>query len=141
MTPLILHPSKWNDYSLIDSGYGQKLERFGPYMFARPEPQALWPQNLSQKIWYNAAGTFLSSSSMARLFFSRPQRTRSRASSRSDISTASLFFIAAKIAASLMTAASSAPEKPAVALAIRFMSTCQGCGGMDTKGLNLPTTV
>ena len=64
MTPLILHPSKWNDYSLIDSGYGQKLERFGPYMFARPEAQALWPQNLSQKIWDNAAGTFLSSSSL-----------------------------------------------------------------------------
>ena len=64
MTPLILHPSKWNDYSLIDSGYGQKLERFGPYMFARPEAQALWPQNLSKKIWDNASGTFLSSSSL-----------------------------------------------------------------------------
>ena len=64
MTPLILHPTKWNDYSLIDSGYGRKLERFGPYMFSRPEPQALWSQNLSNKIWNNAAGTFLSSSSL-----------------------------------------------------------------------------
>ena len=64
MTPLILHPTKWNDYSLIDSGYGRKLERFGPYMFSRPEPQALWSQNLSKKIWNNAAGTFLSSSAL-----------------------------------------------------------------------------
>ena len=64
MNPLILYPSKWNDYSLIDSGYGRKLERFGPYMFSRPEPQALWSQNLSKKIWDNAAGTFLSSSAL-----------------------------------------------------------------------------
>ena len=64
MTPLILHPTKWNDYSLIDSGYGRKLERFGPYLFSRPEPQALWSQNLSRKIWGNAAGTFLSSSAL-----------------------------------------------------------------------------
>ena len=64
MTPLILHPTKWNDYSLIDSGYGRKLERFGPYLFSRPEPQALWSQNLSRKIWDNATGTFLSSSAL-----------------------------------------------------------------------------
>ena len=64
MYPLILHPTKWNDYSLIDSGYGRKLERFGPFLFSRPEPQALWSQNLSRKIWDNAAGTFLSSSAL-----------------------------------------------------------------------------
>jgi 23S rRNA (cytosine1962-C5)-methyltransferase len=64
MNPLILYPSKWNDYSLIDSGYGRKLERFGPYMFSRPEPQALWSQNLSRKIWDNATGSFLSSSAL-----------------------------------------------------------------------------
>ena len=62
MKPLILHPDKWNDYSLIDSGYGRKLERFGPYMFSRPETQALWSQNLSKEIWDNAAGTFQTSS-------------------------------------------------------------------------------
>ena len=64
MTPLILHPTKWKDYSLLDSGYGRKLERFGPFLFSRPEPQALWSQNLSRKIWDNAAGTFLSSSAL-----------------------------------------------------------------------------
>jgi 23S rRNA (cytosine1962-C5)-methyltransferase len=30
------------DYALLDSGGGRKLERYGPYRFIRPEPQALW---------------------------------------------------------------------------------------------------
>jgi 23S rRNA (cytosine1962-C5)-methyltransferase len=32
----------WADYGLVDSGDGRKLERYGPYRFVRPEPQALW---------------------------------------------------------------------------------------------------
>lgn len=32
----------WEDYGLIDSGHGRKLERYGRYRFIRPEPQALW---------------------------------------------------------------------------------------------------
>lgn len=32
----------WADYGLIDSGGGRKLERYGPYRFIRPEPQAMW---------------------------------------------------------------------------------------------------
>jgi len=32
----------WADYGLIDSGHGRKLERYGPYRFIRPEPQAMW---------------------------------------------------------------------------------------------------
>ena len=32
----------WVDYGLIDSGHGRKLERYGPYRFIRPEPQAMW---------------------------------------------------------------------------------------------------
>ena len=34
--------TQWNDYELIDSGEGEKLERFGKYILKRPEPQALW---------------------------------------------------------------------------------------------------
>ena len=37
---LIAEP--WADYGLIDSGNGRKLERYGPYRFIRPEPQAMW---------------------------------------------------------------------------------------------------
>lgn len=43
MTSLSLaltHP--WPDYALMDSGNARKYERYGPYTFIRPEPQALW---------------------------------------------------------------------------------------------------
>ena len=32
----------WDDYGLVDSGHGRKLERYGRYRFIRPEPQAMW---------------------------------------------------------------------------------------------------
>ena len=34
------------NYELIDSGDGQKLERFGPYVLQRPCQQAIWPKKL-----------------------------------------------------------------------------------------------
>ena len=40
LSTLIAEP--WADYGLIDSGGGVKLERYGPYRFVRPEPQAMW---------------------------------------------------------------------------------------------------
>lgn len=41
----------WSDYELIDSGGEEKLERFGKYVLARPEPKALWDKSLSEKEW------------------------------------------------------------------------------------------
>ena len=38
----ILAGEPWADYGLVDSGNGRKLERYGPYRFIRPEPQAMW---------------------------------------------------------------------------------------------------
>jgi 23S rRNA (cytosine1962-C5)-methyltransferase len=32
----------WEDYGLVDSGHGRKLERYGRFSFVRPEPQAMW---------------------------------------------------------------------------------------------------
>ena len=40
--PRLLVGEGWADYGLVDSGHGRKLERYGPYRFIRPEPQALW---------------------------------------------------------------------------------------------------
>ena len=54
MSPLILHPINWQKYSLIDTGEGKKLEKFGPYLIVRPEPQAIWPKRLSDKLWLDA---------------------------------------------------------------------------------------
>ena len=53
----------WDDYQLIDSGAGAKLERFGPYTFARPEPQALWQPALTEKAWASADAVFQGASS------------------------------------------------------------------------------
>ena len=49
----ILQPSHWQQYQLIDSGDYEKLERFGKYVLRRPEPQALWKKQLSEKEWEN----------------------------------------------------------------------------------------
>jgi 23S rRNA (cytosine1962-C5)-methyltransferase len=39
---LTLTGEPWDDFALVDSGHGRKLERYGRYRFIRPEPQALW---------------------------------------------------------------------------------------------------
>lgn len=51
----LLTPTAWQDYQLLDSGAGRKLERFGPYIVARPEPQALWNPSLSEQQWQSQA--------------------------------------------------------------------------------------
>jgi 23S rRNA (cytosine1962-C5)-methyltransferase len=45
-------------YELIDSGDGEKLERFGDMVLSRPDPQALWPKNLPETLWADADGIF-----------------------------------------------------------------------------------
>jgi len=41
----------WKDYELIDTGGGEKLERWGKYILRRPDPQAIWPINEKVKQW------------------------------------------------------------------------------------------
>lgn len=50
----VLSPEFWEEYELLDCGNFEKLERFGKYVFVRPEPQALWPKRLPEADW-NAA--------------------------------------------------------------------------------------
>ena len=59
---LYLYPQGWTDYELLDSGAGEKLERFGPYLFVRPEAQAHWPRFLEDSLWESAHGRFVASS-------------------------------------------------------------------------------
>ncbi|MCR5071067.1 MAG: class I SAM-dependent methyltransferase [Bacteroidales bacterium] len=49
--------SSWTDYELLDSGAGEKLERFGAYVLARPEPKALWDKSLPDAQWRRLAHT------------------------------------------------------------------------------------
>lgn len=47
-----------NTYELLDSGLGQKLERFGPHTFARPCSQAVYQKTLSDLEWQKADALF-----------------------------------------------------------------------------------
>lgn len=46
------------DYELVDSGEGEKLERFGKHVLSRPDPQALWPKKLPLTEWKKAEAYF-----------------------------------------------------------------------------------
>ncbi len=54
----LLEAARWQDYELLDSGDGLKLERFGKYIFARPESQAMWSRSLPQREWDSAHAVF-----------------------------------------------------------------------------------
>lgn len=54
----LLTPYNWPDYELIDSGDGEKLERFGDQILARPEPQAFWRKYLSSQEWNTLANAY-----------------------------------------------------------------------------------
>ncbi len=54
---LLESPQNWKDYELIDSGNFEKLERFGSYILARPEPKAIWAKTLSENEWEKLAHT------------------------------------------------------------------------------------
>ncbi len=53
----LFHPSSWKDYELLDSGEGEKLERFGKFTLIRPEPQAIWSKVLTDTEWKKYAST------------------------------------------------------------------------------------
>ncbi|MER2142656.1 MAG: SAM-dependent methyltransferase, partial [Eubacteriales bacterium] len=36
--------SGWKDYEVIDTGDGEKLERWNGIVLRRPDPQAIWPK-------------------------------------------------------------------------------------------------
>jgi 23S rRNA (cytosine1962-C5)-methyltransferase len=48
-----------DEYRLIDSGGGEKLERFGPIVLRRPDPQALWSRRFPEEDWKRADLTFV----------------------------------------------------------------------------------
>ena len=47
-----------DDYELLDSGGGRKLERFGRYVLARPCSQALWRPSMPESDWSRADASF-----------------------------------------------------------------------------------
>jgi 23S rRNA (cytosine1962-C5)-methyltransferase len=56
--PGVMRTQGWDDYALLDSGDGRKLERYGPYSVVRPEPQCLWRPRLGGQAWADADAVF-----------------------------------------------------------------------------------
>ena len=54
----VIESDGFEDYRLIDSGGGRKLERFGCVMVDRPEPQAMWQPARAPDAWAKADATF-----------------------------------------------------------------------------------
>ena len=52
-----MNHTHWTDYALLDTGDGLKLERFGNYLFVRPESQAMWKRSLDAE-WKQAHAVF-----------------------------------------------------------------------------------
>ncbi len=58
----LLTSPDWTDYALLDSGGGAKLEQYGPYVFIRPEHQAVWQPALPEARWQAAHAIFRATS-------------------------------------------------------------------------------
>lgn len=55
----LLWPDKWKDYSLVDSGDGERLEKLGKYLIRRPDPQVLWKRTQPDGVWNCADAWFV----------------------------------------------------------------------------------
>jgi 23S rRNA (cytosine1962-C5)-methyltransferase len=44
----------WKDYELIDTGNGERLERWGEFILRRPDPQVIWPAEQDSRFWDKA---------------------------------------------------------------------------------------
>ena len=48
----------WQDYSLIDTSGGEKLERGGKYTLVRPDPQVIWDSDKKHPSWRSADASY-----------------------------------------------------------------------------------
>ncbi|WP_020616592.1 class I SAM-dependent methyltransferase [Paenibacillus daejeonensis] len=54
--------NQWTDYELLDTGGGEKLERWGDIILRRPDPQIIWPLAKESAPWKQADGHYHRSS-------------------------------------------------------------------------------
>ncbi len=47
----------WTDYEVLDTGGGEKLERWGKIVLRRPDPQTIWPAT-DAKLWNRAQAVY-----------------------------------------------------------------------------------
>ena len=49
-----MRTANWKDYELIDTGSGERLERWGDILLIRPDPQIIWTSDKRDPRWKNA---------------------------------------------------------------------------------------
>lgn len=49
---------KWQDYELIDSSFGERLERWGNITLIRPDPQVIWKTERQNQFWKKADAVY-----------------------------------------------------------------------------------
>ena len=59
VSPNVFSSPPFPAYALLDSGRGEKLERFGEVVLRRPDPQALWRRRLPEREWSAADLVFV----------------------------------------------------------------------------------
>ncbi len=47
----------WADYEVLDTGDGEKLERWGDIILRRPDPQTIWPK-ADERLWQRAQARY-----------------------------------------------------------------------------------
>ena len=52
---------QWRDYEVLDTGDGEKLERWGRQILVRPDPQAIWEAPRRSSAWQNPDARYLRS--------------------------------------------------------------------------------
>ena len=50
--------NNWNDYEVIDTSCGEKLERWGKYILVRPDPQVIWNTKKTEPGWRKMNGHY-----------------------------------------------------------------------------------
>ena len=54
---------KWQDYTVLDTSSGEKLELWGKYSLIRPDPQVIWKTEKKNPLWKKADASYKRSSS------------------------------------------------------------------------------
>ena len=50
--------NNWEDYEVLDTSNGEKLERFGDYILVRPDPQVIWDTKKEHEGWKRKNGHY-----------------------------------------------------------------------------------
>ena len=53
--------SRWSDYTVLDTGHGEKLERWKDTVLIRPDPQVIWDPPKRNPLWEKADGRYFRS--------------------------------------------------------------------------------